>query len=61
MTADELLVWTSHDSEHYYKVVYSAYDNRRAFSNARTRESIEARFYVCFNYGDGFIDLAQSR
>lgn len=49
MTADELLIWKSYDSEQDYRVVHSGFDNRRAFPNARPRESIEARFYVYFN------------
>jgi hypothetical protein len=49
MTADELLVWKSYDSEQYCKAVHSAFDNRRASPNAKTRESIEARFYVYYS------------
>lgn len=49
MTPDELLLFKFYDSEQNYKVVHSAFDNRRAYPNAKPRESIEARFYVYYD------------
>ena len=51
MTPDEMILFKSYDSEAdlYRRVPHSAFDNRAAFPNATTRESMEGRFFVYFD------------
>ncbi|WP_456865281.1 CmcJ/NvfI family oxidoreductase [Bradyrhizobium sp. USDA 4503] len=51
MHPDEVVLFTGYDSDRHYdpRSAHSAFDNRRAFPNARPRESVEARFYVYFD------------
>ncbi|MCP1835528.1 hypothetical protein J2R76_003866 [Bradyrhizobium sp. USDA 4532] len=48
MTADELILFKSYDSEVYCNPItaHSAFDNRRAYPNAKPRKSVEGRFFV---------------
>ncbi|UQR61568.1 hypothetical protein LRP30_32785 [Bradyrhizobium sp. C-145] len=50
MTADELILFKSYDSEVRCnsKAAHSAFDNRRAHPGAKPRESLEARFFVYY-------------
>ncbi|MCK1400012.1 hypothetical protein IVB45_06035 [Bradyrhizobium sp. 4] len=50
MTADEFILFKGYDSEVHCnpKAVHAAFDNRRAFPNAKPRESLEARFFVYY-------------
>ncbi|WP_375784865.1 CmcJ/NvfI family oxidoreductase [Bradyrhizobium sp. Pha-3] len=50
MTADELILFKSYDSEvrRNPMTAHSAFDNRRAHPNAKPRESLEARFFVYY-------------
>lgn len=50
MMPDEFFMFKGYDSEAHYKAgaVHSAFDNRRAYPNAKTRESIEATFYLYY-------------
>lgn len=51
MRADELLLFKGYDSEENCnaKTAHAAFDNRRAYPNAKRRESIEARFFVYYD------------
>ncbi|WP_229172022.1 CmcJ/NvfI family oxidoreductase [Bradyrhizobium altum] len=50
MTPDELYLFKGYDSDMHYRPwsAHSAFDNRRAYPNAKPRESIETRFYVYY-------------
>lgn len=50
MTADEFILFKSYDSEVHCnpKTAHSSFDNRRAYPNAKPRESLEARFFVYY-------------
>lgn len=50
MTADELILFKSYDSEVHCNpmTAHSAFDNRRAYPKAKPRASIEARFFVYY-------------
>ncbi|KRP91011.1 hypothetical protein AOQ73_25045 [Bradyrhizobium pachyrhizi] len=50
MTSDEFVLFKGYDSEvHYHRwSAHAAFDNRRAYPNAKPRESIESRFYVYY-------------
>ncbi|RXG91910.1 hypothetical protein EAV90_27710 [Bradyrhizobium vignae] len=50
MNAGELILFKAYDSAEDCnpKTVHSAFDNRRAYPNAKPRESIEARFFVYY-------------
>lgn len=50
MTADDLLLFKGYDSEKNCnpKTAHSAFDDRRAYPNAKPRESLEARFFVYY-------------
>lgn len=51
MTSDEVMVFKGYDSDAHYRVwtPHSAFDNRRAYPEAKPRESVEARFYVYYD------------
>lgn len=51
MTENEFILFKTYDSEDSFspRSAHSAFDNRRAYPNARPRESIEARFIVYFD------------
>ncbi|MES5487201.1 CmcJ/NvfI family oxidoreductase [Bradyrhizobium sp. INPA03-11B] len=50
MTADELMLFKGYDSEVHCNpnMAHSAFDNRRAYPNAKPRESLEVRFLVYY-------------
>lgn len=50
MTADELILFKGYDSEEHCNplTVHSAFDDRRAYPNAKPRESLEGRFFVYY-------------
>lgn len=50
MTADDLILFKGYDSATHYDPMsaHSAFDNQRAYPNAKPRESVEARFFVYF-------------
>lgn len=50
MTAADLLLFKGYDSDAHRNplTVHSAFDNRRAYPNARPRESLEGRFFVYY-------------
>ncbi|MGY4372765.1 hypothetical protein ACVWZ3_000404 [Bradyrhizobium sp. i1.3.6] len=50
MTPDEFYLFKGYDSAmHYHRwSAHSAFDNRRAYPNAKPRESVETRFYVYY-------------
>ncbi len=50
MVADELILFKGYDSDEHYKPQspHSAFDDRRAYPNAKPRESVEARFFVYY-------------
>jgi hypothetical protein len=50
MTADEFYLFKGYDSDTHHRPwsAHATFDNRVAYPNANTRESIEARFYVYY-------------
>lgn len=47
MTSDEFILFKGYDCEdNYPQVIHAAFDNRRAYPNAKPRKSVEARFVV---------------
>ena len=50
LTADELVLFKGYDSDEHYKPQspHSAFDDRRAYPDAKPRESVEARFFVYY-------------
>lgn len=48
MTSDEFALFKGYDSEDAYnpRSPHAAFDNRRAYPNAKRRKSVEARFFV---------------
>jgi hypothetical protein len=46
---DELILFKGYDSQQKCYVAHTGFDNRRAFPDARPRESFEARFFVYFD------------
>lgn len=51
MTPDELILFKGYDSEDNCNARsgHTAFDNRRAYPNAKPRESVEARFFVYYD------------
>lgn len=50
MTSDEFILFKGYDSEdNYPRVIHAAFDNRRAYPNAKPRKSVEGRFFVYYD------------
>ncbi|MGY3361807.1 hypothetical protein ACVWZK_008470 [Bradyrhizobium sp. GM0.4] len=51
MTSDEFALFKGYDSEddHNPRSAHAAFDNRRAYPNAKPRRSVEARFFVYYD------------
>lgn len=48
---DEVILFKSFDTAQKCNVAHTSFDNRRAFPDAKPRESIEARFFVYYDWG----------